>query len=226
MGDYLLESAAGARALRDGRPGPRPRADGRHRARRRLDVRPGLRQSPPGLRDGRARGLGARALLPGHGPRGGRPGTAAHHRPRDGRPDRRDPGRVDRGDGGRGDARRTGPGATAGGAGRGPRRVLRDRPAGEGGQVGRRAARPRGGRSSSRATAAGSGCSRSADGSVTVTHLAEAAPDASATVRASAEDFTKIVNGELSGADAFISQQLAVDGDLDAAASLMALGVL
>jgi len=30
-------------------------------------------------------------------------------------------------------------------------------------------------------------------------------------------DFTKIVNGELSGADAFISQQLAVDGDLDAA---------
>ena len=50
--------------------------------------------------------------------------------------------------------------------------------------------------------------------------------DAAATVCASAADFTKIVNGELSGADAFISQQLAVEGDLDAAASLMALGIL
>lgn len=64
------------------------------------------------------------------------------------------------------------------------------------------------------------------DGSVTVTARTELCPDAAATVRASAEDFTKIINGELSGADAFISQQLAVDGDLDAAAGLMVLGIL
>jgi putrescine aminotransferase len=63
-------------------------------------------------------------------------------------------------------------------------------------------------------------------GAVTVTSRRERSPDAAATIRARADDFTKIVNGELSGADAFISEQLAVDGDLDAAASLMALGVL
>ena len=65
-----------------------------------------------------------------------------------------------------------------------------------------------------------------ADGTVAVTDCTAPVADATATVRASAADFTKIVNGELSGADAFISQQLAVDGDLDAAASLLALGVL
>ncbi len=64
------------------------------------------------------------------------------------------------------------------------------------------------------------------DGKVTVTARTAPGSDAAATVRASAEDFTKIVNGELSGADAFISQQLAVDGDLDAAAGLLALGIL
>jgi len=64
------------------------------------------------------------------------------------------------------------------------------------------------------------------DGEVTVTTRSDPTPDAAATVRASAADFTKIVNGELSGADAFISQQLAVEGDLDAAAGLMALGIL
>jgi putative sterol carrier protein len=64
------------------------------------------------------------------------------------------------------------------------------------------------------------------DGSVKTSALDEPTAEADATVRASAEDFTKIVNGELAGADAFISQQLAVDGDLDAAASLMVLGVL
>ena len=64
------------------------------------------------------------------------------------------------------------------------------------------------------------------DGSVRTRPLDEPTHEAAATVRASAVDFTKIVNGELSGADAFISQQLAVDGDLDAAASLMVLGVL
>jgi len=50
------------------------------------------------------------------------------------------------------------------------------------------------------------------DGSVTITARTDPSPDAAATVRASAADFTKIVNGELSGADAFISQQLAVEG--------------
>lgn len=64
------------------------------------------------------------------------------------------------------------------------------------------------------------------DGDVEITACPEPGSGAAATVRASAEDFTKIVNGELSGADAFISQQLAVDGDLDAAAGLMALGVI
>ncbi len=64
------------------------------------------------------------------------------------------------------------------------------------------------------------------DGKVTVTRRGEPSGEAAATIRATASDFTKIVNGELSGADAFISQQLAVDGDLDAAAGLMALGIL
>lgn len=47
-----------------------------------------------------------------------------------------------------------------------------------------------------------------------------------ATVRATAEDFVKVVNGELSGADAFVSQRLAVDGDLNAAMQLMSLGII
>ena len=64
------------------------------------------------------------------------------------------------------------------------------------------------------------------DGSVTVTNPPAPSPEAAATVRASADDFIKILNGHLSGADAFMSQQLAVDGDLDAAAGLMALGIL
>ena len=41
----------------------------------------GLRQSAPGVRDGRARSLGAGALLPRHGSRGGRPRPSAEHRP-------------------------------------------------------------------------------------------------------------------------------------------------
>jgi hypothetical protein len=50
--------------------------------------------------------------------------------------------------------------------------------------------------------------------------------DVAATIRATAKDFVKIVNGELSGADAFMSQQLVVDGDLGAAAQLMSLGII
>jgi len=47
-----------------------------------------------------------------------------------------------------------------------------------------------------------------------------------ATIRAEASDFVKIICGELSGADAFISEKLSVHGDLDAAAQLMSLGIL
>ena len=47
-----------------------------------------------------------------------------------------------------------------------------------------------------------------------------------ATVRASAADFVKVVTGELSGADAFVSERLAVDGDLNAAMQLMSLGII
>jgi putative sterol carrier protein len=64
------------------------------------------------------------------------------------------------------------------------------------------------------------------DGSIEIGPAPDDSKKPLVTVRASAEDFTKIVNGELSGADAFISQQLAVEGDLDAAASLLTLGVL
>jgi len=54
----------------------------------------------------------------------------------------------------------------------------------------------------------------------------EADPAIAATVSASAEDFVKIVSGEISGVDAFMSQRLAVDGDLGAASQLMELGLL
>ena len=64
------------------------------------------------------------------------------------------------------------------------------------------------------------------DSLVTITARSDPSPDAAATVRASAVDLTKIVNGDLSRAEAFISQQLAVEGNLDAAAGLMALGIL
>lgn len=49
---------------------------------------------------------------------------------------------------------------------------------------------------------------------------------ASATIRATAEDYVKIANGELSGADAFSTQQIVVEGDLGAAAALAQLGLL
>jgi putrescine aminotransferase len=47
-----------------------------------------------------------------------------------------------------------------------------------------------------------------------------------ATVRATAADFVKVVTGEMSGADAFVSERLAVDGDLNAAMQLMSLGII
>jgi adenosylmethionine-8-amino-7-oxononanoate aminotransferase/putative sterol carrier protein len=51
-------------------------------------------------------------------------------------------------------------------------------------------------------------------------------PGAAATIRADAADYVRIANGELSGADAFSTQRLTVDGDLSAAATLASLGLL
>jgi putrescine---pyruvate transaminase len=64
------------------------------------------------------------------------------------------------------------------------------------------------------------------DGQVAVAAVDQLGPEVSATIRASASDFVRIINGDLSGADAFMSQQLVVDGDLGAAAQLMALGII
>ncbi len=64
------------------------------------------------------------------------------------------------------------------------------------------------------------------DGKVAVTRRADLDEGVAATIRASAADFVRMINGELSGTDAFMSQKLAVDGDLGAAAQLMALGVM
>jgi adenosylmethionine-8-amino-7-oxononanoate aminotransferase/putative sterol carrier protein len=46
------------------------------------------------------------------------------------------------------------------------------------------------------------------------------------TIRCTAADFVRLVNGELSGAEAFSAQKLTVDGDLNAAARLMTLGIM
>jgi adenosylmethionine-8-amino-7-oxononanoate aminotransferase len=47
-----------------------------------------------------------------------------------------------------------------------------------------------------------------------------------ATIAADATDFVKIIRGELSGTDAFMSQRLSVLGDLGVAAQLMTLGLM
>jgi putrescine aminotransferase len=64
------------------------------------------------------------------------------------------------------------------------------------------------------------------DGQVSVAPAEALGPEVAATVKATATDFVRIVNGDLSGADAFMSQQLSVDGDLGAAAQLMSLGII
>jgi putrescine aminotransferase len=51
-------------------------------------------------------------------------------------------------------------------------------------------------------------------------------PDASVTIRASAADYLRIANGELSGAEAFSTERLAIDGDLAQAAKLAELGLM
>lgn len=55
---------------------------------------------------------------------------------------------------------------------------------------------------------------------------AEERADATLTIRASADDYVRIANGDLSGADAFTTQRLAIDGDLAQAATLPGLGLM
>ena len=50
--------------------------------------------------------------------------------------------------------------------------------------------------------------------------------DATVTIRASAADYLQMVNGELSGGEAFSTQRLVVDGDLSQAARLAELGLM
>ncbi|MBS1847227.1 MAG: aminotransferase class III-fold pyridoxal phosphate-dependent enzyme [Actinobacteria bacterium] len=64
-----------------------------------------------------------------------------------------------------------------------------------------------------------------ADAALTV-RACDAEPDAAATIRASATDYVAIINGELSGADAFASQRIVVDGDLNQAIALSRLGLM
>jgi putrescine aminotransferase len=50
--------------------------------------------------------------------------------------------------------------------------------------------------------------------------------NASVTIRATATDYVRIANGDLSGADAFTTQRLSIDGDLALAGSLASLGLM
>jgi hypothetical protein len=77
-------------------------------------------------------------------------------------------------------------------------------------------------------TGDGGGCwlVRVRDAAIVVERLADEGGDARCTVRASAEDYLRIVNGELSGPDAFTAQRLALDGDLNQAAALATLGLM
>ncbi len=76
-------------------------------------------------------------------------------------------------------------------------------------------------------TGDGGGCwtVRVADGALAVERH-DTEPAAAATIRAAAGDYVRIINGELSGAEAFTTQQLVVDGDLGQAATLAQLGLM
>ena len=52
----------------------------------------------------------------------------------------------------------------------------------------------------------------------------EVAGEVAAVIKATAKDYIDIINGVLSGTDAFVSQQLVVEGDMNASAALMKLG--
>jgi adenosylmethionine-8-amino-7-oxononanoate aminotransferase len=64
------------------------------------------------------------------------------------------------------------------------------------------------------------------DGTLSVEAIAAERPDATVTIRASADDYLRIANGDLGGADAFSTQRLTVDGDLAQAAALSSIGLM
>lgn len=66
---------------------------------------------------------------------------------------------------------------------------------------------------------------RLSDGELNI-DLTDTEPNAAATIRASASDYVRMANGELSGAEAFTTQQLVIDGDLGQAAALAELGLM
>ena len=64
------------------------------------------------------------------------------------------------------------------------------------------------------------------NGTITVERLASEHREAAVTIRAGASDYVRIANGELSGAEAFSTQRLTIDGDLARAAKLAELGLI
>ena len=219
-------AARGARRLRLGRRDPRRRADDRHRAGRRQSDQARVLEAALGVCARGSGGLGARTLRARDGHRGGRARASAHDRPRLRRPDRRDPRRVDRGDGGRRARARAGPG---GAARRAPRRTRsrscspamasRFDPAKADGVelVVQYALTGDGG---------GTWIVAIRDGELSIDRATEEQAGAAATVRADAANYLQIVNGELSGAEAFSTRQLVIEGDLAQVAKLAELGLV
>lgn len=64
------------------------------------------------------------------------------------------------------------------------------------------------------------------DGALTVERPEAETPDAPVTIRASAADYLRIANRELSGAEAFSTSRLTIEGDLAVAARLGELGLM
>ncbi len=64
------------------------------------------------------------------------------------------------------------------------------------------------------------------DGKLEVATPSRELADVTLTIRATAADYVRIANGDLSGADAFATQRLAIDGDLGKAAVLGKLGLM
>ena len=64
------------------------------------------------------------------------------------------------------------------------------------------------------------------DGKLSVDRVSEERAGAAATVRADAASYLQIVNGDLSGAEAFSTRQLVIDGDLAQVAVLAELGLV
>lgn len=64
------------------------------------------------------------------------------------------------------------------------------------------------------------------DGGLTVTETGAESDAAAATIRAAAADYVSVVNGDLNGAEAFSTQRLSIDGDLNAAITLSSLGLM